>query len=218
MSYTGIVTHYRTGAPLAGIPVSDGRNTVKTDADGRFELEGWERAHVIHVGILTDRHNDWFLPIEQGKEEYRFSVTPVEIPSDFCFLHISDTEIENKPYADRVACLREAVIRNRPAFFINTGDLCIKDGLERHYLLMNRETMGCPVRYAIGNHDFTAEGAYGEALYEKFYGPTWYSFDCGDIHFAVLSIGKGDKPSGYQMDDQWKWLLEDLELVDPSKR
>ena len=113
-----------------------------------------------------------------------------------------DTEIENKPYADRVACLREAVIRNRPAFFINTGDLCIKDGLERHYLLMNRETMGCPVRYAIGNHDFTAEGAYGEALYEKFYGPTWYSFDCGDIHFAVLSIGKGDKPSGYQLDDQ----------------
>ena len=77
--------------------------------------------------------------------------------------------------------------------------------------------MGCPVRYTIGNHDFCGE-PYGEALYERYYGPTWYSFDYGRIHFVALSIKKGDKPSGYALSDQWIWLQEDLKRVKAGQK
>ena len=57
-------------------------------------------------------------------------------------------------------------------------------------------------------------GEYGEQFYEKHYGPTWYSFDCGKMHFVVLSIGMGDSKSGYTKEEREEWLKKDLELKD----
>ena len=217
MSYSGKVTHRRSGEPLANIPVSDGRNTVLTDENGCFELEGWERAHTINVGVITTRQSDWFIYIEDRIKEYNFAIEPVAAKSDFCFLHTSDTEIENMNFTDRALFLRNTVKEYAPAFFLHTGDICRVDGLTRHILVMNTETMGCPVRYCIGNHDLT-DGAYGEELYERLYGPTFYSFDYGDYHFASISMCRGDKPSGYQPEDQWIWLQNDLAMMAPGKK
>ncbi len=217
MSYSGKVTHRRTGEPLAGIPVSDGRNTVFTDENGTFTLEGWERAHTINVGVLTTRQSDWFIYIEDRITSYDFSIEPVAAKADFSFLHISDTEINNMNFTDRALFLRDSVKKHAPAFFLHTGDICYMDGLNRHILLMNTETMGCPVRYCIGNHDLV-DGAYGEEVYERIYGPTFYSFDYGNYHFASISMCRGDKPSGYKPEDQWIWLQNDLALMDPSKK
>ena len=102
-------------------------------------------------------------------------------------------------------------------FFMNTGDLCREDGMARTYLLMNSETAGCPVRFAIGNHDMIKQG-HGENVFEAYYGPTWYSFDCGKIHFVVLSIGLGDASSAYTKQERTEWLKKDLELADKDKR
>ena len=217
MSYSGKVTHRRTGEALANIPVSDGRNTVLTDENGCFTLEGWERAHTINVGVITTRQSDWFIYIEDRIKEYNFAIEPVAAKSDFCFLHTSDTEIENMNFTDRALFLRDTVKKYTPAFFLHTGDICRVDGLTRHILVMNTETMGCPVRYCIGNHDLT-DGAYGEELYERIYGPTFYSFDYGDYHFASISMCRGDKPSGYLPEDQWIWLQNDLAMMAPDKK
>ena len=205
--FYGRVTDQK-GAPLQGIPVSDGKHITHTDAEGNYTLHGWERAHLIYVNALTRDHFDWFIYID-GRERYDFTITPVETAEEFSFLHVSDTEIEGEPPVAFIPFMQETVKAHAPAFFLNTGDICREDGLRRHYLCMNRETVGCPVRWAIGNHDFTGE-PYGEATYEKYYGPTWYSFDCGKIHFVCLSIGKGEKPGGYLPEDQWLWLAEDL--------
>ncbi len=218
MSYIGKVLDNLTGKPLADIPVSDGKNIVMTDAEGRFELAGWERAHVINVGVLTRSHNDWYYMIEGHKGEFIFRVElePTDLES-FDLLHVSDTEIEGCGGVGWLDFMQKTVKEYKPAFVAHTGDLCRYNGVHRHYLVMNRETVGCPVRYAIGNHDFIGEG-YGEETYERLYGPTWYSFDCGRIHFVVLSIGKGDKPSGYDPKDQFEWLLSDLALVGEDKK
>ena len=214
--YQGKVIDKRNKQPLAGVAVSDGRSIALTDENGCYSLPGWERAHVINVGLLTRGHDDWFLNIAGHVGDFDFAVTPVEVPSEFCFLHVSDTEIEHQLMADWIPFLQQTVKEQRPAFFAHTGDLC-RTAVDRHYLAMNVETVGCPVRYAIGNHDFVGPD-YGEQTYEKYYGPTWYSFDCGDIHFVTLSIGKGDRPSGYEKKDQYLWLQKDLATVDPSRR
>ena len=208
MILRGHVYHATSREPLAGISVSDGRNFSVTDQSGAYELERWEGAHVLFLNLLTEAHGDWFRYLEDTREEYDFFVLPVKTERDFCFFHTSDTEIDGREYTDCTAFMNRLVKEHRPAFFSHTGDLG-RASVERHYLAMNRETVGCPVRYAIGNHDFVGE-RYGEETYERLYGPCWYSFDCGDIHFVTLSIGRGDKPSGYRISDQWYWLSEDL--------
>lgn len=55
---------------------------------------------------------------------------------------------------------------------------------------MNSENMGLPVYYVIGNHDYV-KGEYGEKLYESIYGPVWYSFDVGNVHYVVTPFQKG---------------------------
>ena len=209
MAYQGKVLHALTEKPLVGVPVSDGRNITHTDEKGEFILEGWERAHVIHVSILTHGQTDWFRLIPDFEADPVFRVTPVEQSADFCFLHTSDTEIGGREDTDWVDRLRGLVCEHQPAFFVHTGDLCQADGMKKHHLQMNATTLGCPVRYTVGNHDLIGE-EYGEQLFERDYAPSWYSFDYGNVHFVALQIQYGDKPSGYTRADQWLWLREDL--------
>ncbi|MBQ9963507.1 MAG: PQQ-binding-like beta-propeller repeat protein [Clostridia bacterium] len=215
MILQGTVVSKVDGQPLMGIPVSDGRHIVLTDENGAFSMEAWDGAHILNVNVLTYGHNDWFFPID-GRSEYRFVIDKMDIGSDFCFLHMSDTEIINRRVVDWTDFVIDTVRREKPAFFIHTGDIA-RDEIPRHALLLNSEVLHCPVRYTIGNHDVYGDG-YGEKLYESVYGPTWYSFDCGDIHFVALSLGWGDVPSGYALEDEWIWLERDLALMDPSKK
>ena len=97
------------------------------------------------------------------------------------------------------------------------GDLCREDGVARHCRLVNSQTLGCPVRYTIGNHDFLP-GPYGEYRYERLYGPIWYSFDCGRIHFVASPISRGDFSSGYEEKDFWNWLDKDLKMMKPGQK
>lgn len=217
-TYSGHVYNRKDNSPIPNVPVSDGMNTVFTDENGAFHLRGWERARMINVGVLTERHCDWYIRIDGHKGDFNFYIDKTDVShEDFCFFHTSDTEIENRKENDWISFAKSNVKRIKPAFFMHTGDLCREDGVKRHYLTMNRETVGCPVRYCIGNHDFIGE-EYGEEIYEKLYGPCWYSFDCGNIHFVALSIGAGDNPSGYKHEDQWQWLINDLETAGKDKK
>ena len=95
MFYTGKVTD-KAGLPLAGVRVSDGRNVVLTDAEGRYALPGWERSRVLHVGVLTRNREDWFVCTDGKAGVYDFTLSPAPQQEDFCFLHVSDTEINGR--------------------------------------------------------------------------------------------------------------------------
>lgn len=216
MGYFGTVRDYVTGAPLSGLLVSDGRNSVRTDSEGKYWLPGWKRARLIYVNALTRKKDDWYLFITPERIQYDFRIWLAPECQEHTFLHLSDTEIGEdgcKPWLDFVRCMMK---ENNAVFLMHTGDLCRREGVMRHSREMNSETMGFPVRYAIGNHDFVEEN-YGEFLFERCHGPVWYSFDCGKVHYVVTSIQKGEAKSGYEEDDQWEWLKGDLSLTDPQK-
>ena len=59
--------------------------------------------------------------------------------------------------------------------------------MKNHIKLMNTENMDCPVFYCIGNHDLV-KGKYGEELFESIYGPVYYSFDAGNVHYVVTPM------------------------------
>lgn len=219
--YTGVVTLADTGEPVEGVSVSDGRNVVKTDADGQFTLNGWRKAHFITVtapaGYWTE---DYYIPVDKKTASYNFTLEKSEIAAGeaHSFIQISDTEIGENGVGEWIDYIKELAAKEKPAFLIHTGDICYEAGLKRHLSDMNTENMGLPVRYTIGNHDYV-EGDYGEQLFESIYGPVWYSFEVGNVHYVVTPFQSGaDYKSGYSKNDRWRWLENDLENTDPDMK
>lgn len=200
--------------PLAGVMVTDGMNVVKTDKKGRFSLPGFEKTRFISMttpaGFETQQ---FYLPVKENRKSYDFLLTESERTQlrEHSFVQITDTEVTGG-MGRWVTDLQQYVKNEKPAFLIHTGDICYEPGLKMHNQVVNAETMNCPVYYCIGNHDLV-KGNYGEELYESIYGPTWYSFDIGNIHYVVTPIDHGDNPTDYTQRDVYNWLKNDLAMM-----
>ena len=200
--------------PLAGVMVTDGMNVVKTDKKGRFSLPGFEKTRFVTIttpaGFETKQ---FYLPVKGKKERYDFLLTPSKRTGGgaHSFVQITDTEVTGG-MGRWTTDLQRYIQNEKTAFLIHTGDICYEPGLKMHGKVVNAQTMGCPVYYCIGNHDLV-KGNYGEELYEAIYGPTWYSFDVGNIHYVVTPIDHGDHPTDYTLKDVYKWLKNDLALM-----
>ena len=82
--------------PFKNIPVTDGRNIVFTDENGKFDFEGWDDAGILSLNILTKGHDDWYFMVDGHKGSYDFEIRPADEAENFSVLHTSDTEIENE--------------------------------------------------------------------------------------------------------------------------
>lgn len=215
----GVVYDAQTNAPLANVTVTDGRNVTKTDENGKYELPGWGKSHFITVTVPSGYTTDTFyIPVEKDKKEYNFYLTKDErsANADHTFVQISDSEIGSGGAGEWLDHVKKTAEDENAAFLIHTGDICYTDGLKQHIKDMNSETMGLPVHYVIGNHDYV-DGKYGEELFESIYGPTWYSFEVGNTHYVTLPFYGGDYASIYKPGDGWRWLKNDLENTAPDK-
>lgn len=207
------------GEPVADVSVSDGRNVVKTDSEGRFFLDGFRRSRFITVTVPAGYETDsFYIPVSKDTESYDFvlNINKKTAQSAHSFIQISDTEIGESGAGEWLEDLKKLIADEKPAFLIHTGDICYEAGLKKHIEQMNTETMGCTVRYVIGNHDYV-DGKHGEELFESLYGPVWYSFEVGKTHYVVTPFQNGaDRKSAYSANDRWRWLENDLANTDPD--
>ncbi len=208
---------------LEDVMVSDGLHVVKTFADGSFRLPGHEKERFIFIttpsGYKTD--NSYYQLINPGKPSYNFALQSydrgIQKDGSHRFIHITDTEIFNTDrQEDWVNDVRNYAQNEEAAFIIHTGDICYEKGLKEHIGLMNSSNMGCQIFYCIGNHDLTS-GQYGEELFEKLYGPVFYSFDTGNTHYIVIPMMNGDHQPSYTKEDIYRWLINDLRHVPLGK-
>lgn len=218
--YSGTVT--ADGAPLANVSVSDGRNVVKTNENGEFSLKGYRKTRFITVTVPAGYTTEnYYISADKSKADgYDFNLEKSAIPAGAAhsFLQISDTEIGENGVGEWINYLKDIVNTEQPAFLVHTGDICYEPGLKKHIEDMNTEIMGVPVRYIIGNHDYV-DGKYGEELFESLYGPVWYSFEVGNVHYIVTPFQTGaDRKSGYNKNDRWRWLENDLANTDPDMK
>ena len=75
-------------------------------------------------------------------------------------------------------------------FGLTVGDVVFDnlDLYERHKAMMG--LMDIPQWYLPGNHDMNFEspnGYFANETYKKHFGPTYYSFDYGNVHFVMLN-------------------------------
>lgn len=207
---------------LKGVNVSDGLHVVKTMADGTFVLSGHDRERFIFITTPSGYKtmNCHYYKIIDGQATYDFALLPYDAGlSDngaHRYVHVSDTEIFNTTdHDDWVGVIRRYAANEKAAFIIHTGDICYEKGLKEHLKLMSTSTMNCPVFYGIGNHDLV-KGKYGEELFESIYGPVYYSFDVGNMHYIVTPMLGGDHLPGYTSEDVYRWLKNDLAQIKPN--
>ncbi|WP_298062983.1 PQQ-binding-like beta-propeller repeat protein [uncultured Rikenella sp.] len=202
---------------LAGVSVSDGRNVVKTSADGSFELPDNPQARFVTVTTPSgyrpgDTH---YRKVAPDKESYDFGLIKSGHAGAFEFIQITDTETPTpKEWLDD---LKAYVAANPTAFIVHTGDICYAPGLSFHAANVRTRHMGVPTYYTIGNHDLLS-GDYGEQRYEQLFGPAWCSFEVGNVHFLALPMLGGDHAPSYNLKQVLEWIRNDLAQTDPHKK
>jgi hypothetical protein len=143
------------------------------------------------------------------------------------FIVWGDTQIQGKGEAKQLTTISApdtkatiASLGNQPVFGIAVGDLVFD-----HFELFPDykqavEVTGVPYYQLIGNHDqdYTARTDDGsQATFKQNFGPTYYSFNRGKIHYIVLDnvffIGLAHQYIGYLTEAQFSWLEKDLQTV-----
>ncbi|MDP4679709.1 MAG: calcineurin-like phosphoesterase family protein [Cyclobacteriaceae bacterium] len=114
------------------------------------------------------------------------------------------------PYDARFGLVAGDVVNNNLALY------------ERHNKLMAQ--IGIPMWNVPGNHDLNPESPnykYSTQTFKSVFGPDYYSFDYGQVHFLALNNvgfkGKGKGYEGHIDADQMKWIENDLKDVPSDK-
>jgi hypothetical protein len=227
------------GAGLAGVAVTDGTNIVLTDKAGRYELASNATAEFVYISVPRG----YAIPHEKGVARFYQVIKPGtgKLTADFALqkLATDDTKHTFVVWADpqminKKDC-RELLTSSAPdlqklaaqydanTFAIGCGDLV----WDKHELFEDYkkavEISGLPFFQVIGNHDLdlTARADEGSATtFKGLFGPTYYSFNRGEVHYVVLDnvffIGPPKKYIGYLPEKQLQWLEQDLAQVKPG--
>lgn len=231
-----------------GVAVSNGKEVVRTDDRGRYRLPCHGEMVVFVTkppgyqvpfdsrGLARFYYNHEPVGSPGDIAEYRgvdptgdlpptvdFPLFKAEEETHFKVVVLGDTQVRSHT---EVGYLRDAIVselRNSGAAFgISMGDN-VYDVLslyDRYLAVMGQA--GLPFYYVPGNHDRNLDGPDDEHLfdtYKRIFGPTYYSFEYGKVHFVVLASVRrdGQDYTGGLGQRQLEWLENDLALV-PADR
>jgi hypothetical protein len=231
---------HQNGTGLAGVAVTDGYNIVLTDKAGKYTLESNATAEYVHISIPRG----YAFPHEKGVARFYQPIKPgaAKMTADFALQKLTsdDTKHTFVVWADpqminKKDC-RELLTSSAPdlqklaaqydantTFAIGCGDL-VWDKFELFEDYKKAvEISKIPFFQVIGNHDLdlTARADEGSSrTFKSHFGPTYYSFNRGEIHYVVLDnvffIGPPKKYIGYLPEQQLQWLEQDLSHVKPG--
>jgi hypothetical protein len=245
-------------AGLEGVSVSNGRDVVQTDANGRYALPVRE-GDVLFVTkpagymVPVDDNNlprFYYIHDPDGSPDslslrfpgvaptgplpdvVNFPLYEQNVGSTFTAVAFADPQAADD---EELRFVREDVINELvgtdAAFGITVGDV-VDDDLSlypRHNRIVGR--VGIPWWNLPGNHDMNYEAPSDEhatETYKRYYGPTNYSFEYGNVHFIALDnveyAGKGKTFQysgayrGFLTNEQLAWIEADLRAVPKDKR
>lgn len=235
--------------PLAGVGVSNGRRIVETDDKGRYRLPVTDDTivFVIKPRGYAPPLNDVMLPQfyyvhkPHGSPESRFAgVAPTgplpesidfplqeqQEPERFESIFFGDPQPRDQKEIDYIAHnVVEELIGYDASFAVTLGDLMNNDLSLFGSFNRTVARMRLPWYAVIGNHDLnmdTDEDRYSDETFERHYGPSYYSFNYGPVHFLALDdvIWTGRDHGHYHSglgDEQLKFIADDLARVPEDK-
>jgi Icc-related predicted phosphoesterase len=186
---------------------------------------------------LNERRVIGSVVIEEDRRPLSFALARLTAGQEFTFVHASDTHL-SPASVQRTRRLRAVVDSIQPDMLLITGDL-VRDALRvpkaeasSYYELFGTEVFSAfrtPVFTVPGNHEnfgierdsshvSSTDPQYGRAMYRGYFGPDYYSFTRGGVHFVGLNTVDIDDQRYYGHVDslQMAWLERDLALVPPT--
>jgi len=204
--------------PISGVWVTDGFSIACTDWKGNFTLE--THPECVHIYLrVPDKYrssgNFYLAYMPEKTVGYDFGLVPTpDVPPRF----VQMADNEESIYREWIDDMKQW-LRNEPVgFVIVTGDICYTNGLYMHAREFNSRTMDTPVFYTLGNHDLVHYKQHGDDLYRELFGPVWYSFDLGGVHFIVLPMMAGDVKPSYTAAQAFGWVSKDLATLRPGQK
>jgi hypothetical protein len=199
---------------IAGVLVSNQREVVKTDAQGKYTLPA--RSNMIifitkpsgYTVPLNDYNQPGFFYIHQpvgspGTLKYQGLEPTGELPEavnfalyraadedDFKAIIVGDPQPRNIQelgyYRDDIV---SEMINRKASFYIAYGDIAFDDlSLYEEYNQIVG-TLGLPAYNVHGNHDMNYDvphDSLASETFKRYFGPADYSFNYGKVHFIVL--------------------------------
>ncbi len=186
-------------------------------------------------------------------EQHDFALTKVDNDNHIMIavtdMHLSDQYNDLEQFCTTfIPSIRQTVANagGRRVYTLNTGDMSFdiywyscRYSIESYRKTMSIIDYPTPVFHAMGNHDNDGATPYSDSTdfvaagrYRKALGPSYYSFNIGQVHYVVLdNIIYLNEPGGKRSegivgkrnytrrvsDEQLSWLRRDLALVKSSK-
>jgi hypothetical protein len=236
---------------LEGIAVSNGEQIVETDADGRYEINISDDSIVFVIkprGWRTplSRHRlpqFYYVHKPAGSPESRFAgvaptgplpesidfpLYPQKEPKQFTAIMFGDPQPRNQREIDYIAHdVVAELIGSDAAFGVTLGDIMFDDLSLFESSNSTVALIGIPWYNVVGNHDINREAKqdrYSDETFERVFGPAYYSFDYGPVHFLVLDDidwklqdnGKTSYTGGFNK-TQLTFIKNDLSRVPDEK-
>ena len=200
--------------PLANINVSNGRDVVQTDKSGQYKISVTNDSIVFVVkptGFRTPKDKDqvprfYYIHKPDGSPTYlkfpgvdptgalpskiNFPLYEQDEPAAFDVLFFGDPQPRDQKEIDYIAHdVVEELVGSKAAFGVTLGDILFND--LSLFDSMNRSIgkIGIPWYNVIGNHDinFAVDNdELSDETFERVYGPAYYSFNYGGVHFVVV--------------------------------
>ncbi len=235
---------------IEGVSVTDGLTVTPTDANGRFHLQAAAHRPFVYLSVPagyrlpTHTHTGtarFYRPLDAADGEpieVEFSLHPLPHSDDtHAFVFLADPQVRTEAEAaqlqdETVPDVRttSAALAPQPVFGVGGGDL-VFDALSLFSEYEDAvQQMDLPFVQVVGNHDLNVNAATdpdATAPFRKQFGPTYYSFDRGAVHYVVLDDvywpgndgfgGETDSYLGHLPAPQLRWLEQDLSLIEDGR-
>ena len=244
---------YDDGEKLfSGVRVSNGREIVTTKASGCYELpidddsvvfvikpSGWRtplskhqlpRFYYLHKpkGSPAAKYAG-VGPTGPLPDSIDFPLYSQREPKQFKALLFGDPQPRDQKELDYIAHdVIEELVGTDASFGVTLGDIMFDNLSLFESGAKAIAVLGIPWYNVIGNHDINTDSHSRQHLNESFervFGPSYYSFDYGPVHFLVLDdiawkyddeTGKGKYHGGLGT-RQMEFIRQDLQLIPQSQ-
>ncbi len=229
------------GKRIAGVAVTDGISVVVTDTKGNYTLLSNSTAEFVYLSIPRGYEFDhekgvikFYQPIVAKNGTFRADFELTKLTGDdrkHTFIVWADPQIQNPTDATQ---LKTVSAPDTKALVASLGNDALVHGVGCGDLVWDKFDLfpdykeavahvGIPFFQVIGNHDMDIDSRtdeYSTQTFKTHFGPTYYSFNRGEIHYVVLDdvffLGTSKKYIGYISERQFAWLEQDLAQVKPG--
>ncbi len=247
---------YSQGKGLANVVVSDGNELTKTDENGVYYLASTKQTGYVFVSIPGNYEvasSNGNLPVfyqflntaDKAVEVKDFELIPVN-NENHVVLSLADLHLANR--TNDIAQFQNGFVKDinqqiakhesqgTKVYGLTLGDLTwdtywYSNSFMIPEYIKQISQVNAPIFNVIGNHDndpYIANDWISENAFRNALGPTYYSFNLGNIHYIVLDdteyLNAGGAPgvvgsrnyNGKITDQQMSWLAKDLETVNSN--